>query len=414
MATTEFANALLGMDVLSESTALPDGAMRDVVNLDVHDSGNVATRAGNTLVGLMPGAHSLWSPKSRAYGLFAQGAALMRMNDVAGNLTTTTVLSGLQPSLQIKYFEYAGEVFFTNGSDFGVVRVDGTAKLLGLPTPQSGSTLTPGTGGMTPGRYGVAFSYIDAIGEESGLSPASFAEAPDGGLVVNLPATPAGIDRVRVYATTANGDLMYSAAEVPAGFTSVVLQDNERGKSPTTAQMQRMTGGSDVSVFNGVAFVSQGSVLRYSEPFYYGITAPLANFITFNAPILFHEPVSDGLFVGTTGGTYFLSGGAPASFTQRRVGPAPVASDSITIPAAWLDPDIGGQSQADVVVWLSSDGFALGFDGGLVRAVQAKRMNLNPHGIGAMFSRTHNGIKQVVSLVDAALVGDGSAEDPIF
>ncbi len=414
MATTEIANAVLGIDLLSESTALPEGAMRDVVNMDIHAKGNTSTRAGSALVGMMPGAHSLWSPKSRAFGLFFQGGALYRLTDKAGTLTTTLLMDGLRPSLQGKYYEYAGEVFFTNGTDLGRVQVDGTAKLLGLPTPQAEPTLAAVTGGMTPGRYGVAFSYIDALGQESGLSPMAFFDAPTGGLMVSFPPAPAGVDRVRVYATTANGDMAYSAGEVPAGFTTMVLASAERGKAPTTAQMQRMTGGSDVSVFNGVAFVSQGSVLRYSEPFYYGITAPLGNFITFNAPILFHEPVTDGLYVGTTGGTYFLSGGAPAAFTQRLVGPAPVMSDSITIPGSMLDPELGAQAQSDVVVWLSSDGFALGFDGGVVRAVQASRIHLNQHGDGAMFARTHNGIKQVISLVETALIGDGSAQDPIF
>lgn len=413
MATTDI-GALLGIDLLSKSTDLPEGAMRDVVNMDIHATGSTSTRAGSTLVGMMPGAHSLWSPESRAFGLFFQGGALYRLTDKAGVLTTTLLLDGLRPSLQGKYFEHAGEVFFTNGTDFGRVQVDGTAKLLGLPTPQSEPTLAAVAGGMTPGRYGVAFSYIDALGEESGLSPMAFGDAPMGGLMATFPPTPEGVNRIRVYATTANGDMAYAVGEVPAGFSGWVLASNDRGKTPTTAQMQRMTGGSDVSVFNGVAFVSQGSTLRYSEPFYYGITAPLSNFISFNAPILFHEPVTDGLYVGTAGGTYFLSGGAPAAFTQRLVGPAPVMSDSITIPGSMLDAELGALAQSRVVVWLSVDGFALGFEGGVVRAVQSSRINLNQHGDGAMFSRTHNGIKQVVSLVESALIGDGSAKDPTF
>lgn len=413
MATTDIANAKLGMDVRSIETALPRGAMRDIVNFDITDDGTVRTRAGATLLGAAGNAHSLWSPRSRAFGLYAQGATLRKVVDVGGDLQSSQVLAGLTPSLRVKYFEHADDIFFTNNSDFGVVRADGTAGLVGVPSPTGDPVLADAPGGMAPGLYSVAFSYLDALGQESALSRLASIESTAGGIAVTLPPAPAGTATVRLYATTVNGDLLYQVRDIPAGFLTVLLQDSQRGKAPTTQGKARLTGGSDVSIYNGVAFISQGPLLRYSEPFYFGITDLARNFISFGSPILFHEPVADGIYVGTEAGTYFLGGTGPGAFTQRRVGSAPVVADSITMPASQLDPDLGNANDGNVAVWLSTDGFVLGFDGGAARAVQEERISLARHGAGSLVALAQNGIKQVVSLVEATLVGNGSAKDSL-
>lgn len=401
MKNVQFGSAPLGMNNVSQETALPDGAMRDILNFDVSNTGKLISRDGARRLSTATGLHSLWSPRSRIFGLYAQGTDLRKLATQGASLQSTVVLSNLNTTDRMKYYEYAGEVFFTNGIDVGVIGSNG-AKIIGLTEPASAPTVSAFVGALPSGRYAVAYSYVSGTGEEAALSPASFFDVLDGGLAVDLPNIyPESITNIRVYASLTNGEMLYMAQEVPIGTTTVLIQNEERSKLVTTQFLSRMMGGNDVSVSNGVMFISNGNVLRFSEPYNYGLTDKKTGFVLFGTKILFHEPVSDGIYVGTEDGTYFLSGTNPKDFTQRLIGDAPVVDDSISVPASVLSAE-PAPAGALVAVWLGKSGFVVGYPGGQVANIQATNMALNDQGSGTLVNLTTNGVKKVVSLVETA------------
>lgn len=399
-------------------TALSSKAMRDIVNFDISNTGVLECRAGARRLTTKDKCHSLWSPRDKTFGLFVDDLNLKKLTPIAGGaLSTSTVLANLQTNAPMKYYEYAGDVYFTNGEDLGVVTNSG-AHRLGMPPSLVPPTLDPIAGGLPPGKYACAFSYITNTGEESALSPAAFLDVADGGILVNLPwEPPERASTVRVYATPTNGDLLYMYQEVPVGTLSVRVQQIPTGKLTSTQYLSQMMGGSDVSVYNGRVYVSRGDVLWASDPFNFGLVDMGSGFISFGARILFHEPVVDGIYVGTTAGVFFLAGGGPKDFRQSLVTSAPVIEASLGLPGAFMaeintegrpDPNIG----ADVAVWLGAHGFVVGYPNGAVKEVQSQHIALGEHGAGSLAVVAANGIRKVVSLVETATRrAGGSASD---
>lgn len=399
MKNFEIGDATLGIDMLSDETSLPKGAMRDAVNVDIDVYGNWSRRKGARRLSTTSGAHSLWGSRDRTFGLYAQNDLLRKMAMVDGQPAVKTLLSGLWLSERMSFYEYADEVFFTNGHDLGVVNSAG-ARLLGVEDPAGAPGLTAlQVGALAAGRYAVAYSYVDARGEESGLSPATFIElSANGGIRTALPFT-LNADKIRVYVTSTNGDIMYLNTTVPMGQGSVDLLDNTLSKAVDTQFKHRMPPGEIVRAYNGRLLVASGSVLTFSEPYRYGLTDRRHNFVHFQAPIRIVEPVVDGVYVGTSEAVYFLAGGGPGQFQQSMVSTnVPVAHCSTTILPAMLEDDVERAGDSPVALWLGRVGYSLGMPGGAVKDVQSERIVLPVYDSGSIAAFTHDGMKQVVSI----------------
>ena len=117
----QIANAALGMDLLSDETAMPENAMRDIENFDVDEAGLISRRKGARLLASVFCCHSHWGPRHERWTLYADGTTLKRLRAEGSSLQSSTLLTGLSPSLRIRYHEHADEVFFTNGRELGVV-----------------------------------------------------------------------------------------------------------------------------------------------------------------------------------------------------------------------------------------------------------------------------------------------------
>ncbi len=410
MENVHIGSAPLGMNTVSVETSLPTGAVRDALNFDIDNSGKFISRPGARRLSTASGQHSLWSPRDRSYGLYAHDDQLKLLSVQGASLQSSVLLSGLTNTQRMKYYEYADTVFLTNGVEL-VVYANGVAKQIGLMQPASAPTVSNYPGAMFEGAYAVAYSYLSPTGEESALSPSAFVIVTDGGLSVEIPSIyPDNVASVRIYATLANGDVLYAVEDVPIGTLVARIQNDQRGKIAETQHLSRMIGGDDISASNGVLYVSNGKVLTYSEPLNYGLTNKKTNFVVFDSNILFHEPVADGLYVGTEDGTYFLSGTSPKDFTQRLVGIAPVVNDSIAVHATSVSTEPA--SDGLVAVWLGQHGFVLGHTGGQISSVQAKNMAIEGINDGVIVNFSVNGIRKIASIQEAiGAKGHESAKD---
>lgn len=409
------ANFTLGIDMLSEIASLPKGAARDAVNVDFDSSGGFRSRDGFTLALALPGAHSLWGSADGTFGLLAQDDKLRRVIVQAGQPLTAVVLQGLTRSERMSYHEHGGEVFFTNSHQLGVITRT-AARLLGLPVPPAPALARSIVGLLPAGRYSAAVSYVAPSGEESGLSELSDIElSAAGGLALSTQPV-AGL-RLRVYLTPLNGDILYQAAELPAGAGSAILGSYQPGKAADNQFLRPMPAGATVRAYNGRIVVAQGPTLTFSRPFRYGLTDPRHDFVQFSADVTMVEPVRAGLFVGlATGQVYFLAGGGPSDFGQALVSTTGVVPWASTVmPAAYLDEDLAKQAGGPVAVWLSKAGYVAGMPNGSVHDLQAERISLPGYPVSQTVAGLRQGIRQTLSIVESpTTAGQGLAVDPVI
>lgn len=419
MLTAQLASFPLGIDQLSDETSLPKGAARDMLNVDVDNDGGFATREGFTQVAALTDAHSLWGSRDGTFGLYVHGTLLKRLTAAGGTVSSVTALSGLTLAAAMSYFEHANEVFFSNGSQLGVVTRTG-ARLLGVADPGIPTVVAAAAGALPAGKYSLACSYVLASGEESGLSAQVDAELTgQGGFTVTLPmgAAAAGAVAVRVYCTPANGDVMYQAAEVPVGLTSILLGSLDLTKVADTRHLRRMLPGSIVRVFNGRLITVRGDTLWFSEPYRYGLTSLRHNFVRFNSAVSMVEPVLGGVFVGTAEAVYFLAGDGPKDFKQGLVSVnAPFGMSSTLVPGSALPKKLAEQGAAFAAMWLGPHGYSIGMPSGTVIDVQADRISLSSiGGTNRCVYLIKDGVKQVLSIVESsASAGPGSAVDSVI
>lgn len=415
MKTVNIGNFKLGIDMKSDESELPRGAVRDAVNVDLTGGGGARRRRGMTKLASFTGGHSMWAPSSQAFALFVHGDQLRMVTLSGGAPVPRTLMAGLFAG-PMTYCELEQRVVFTNGRDLGVVDIAGNAKVLGVSDPLGAPGLIGAPGGLQPGRYGAAYTFINERGEESGMSPAGFIELVEaGGMVFTLPLPPDDVVAFRLYSTPANGDVFYQMAEAPAGVLHASITDDKPGKVAATQHLHRMQAGAIVRVYKGRLLVARDSVLMFSEPFNYGLTSRRHNFVQFASKIIMVEPVEGGVYVGTTSAVFFLSGDSPSDFTQAIVSAnVPVPGASTLIPSSDLPEDMERNADGPAAVWLGSGGYSVGLASGVVHDVQSDRIDLPLYEGGSTVAYSKNGLTQLISVVQSEQSnGAGSAIDTL-
>lgn len=403
----------LGTDQLADEASLPKGAARDMLNVDVDNAGSFGSRPGFSLVSAMTDAHSIWGARDGSFGLYVHGTSLKRVVVTGSTPLSATILTGITLAAKMSFFEYADEVFFSNGHELGVVTRT-SARLLGMDRPAQLSPTALSAGALAAGKYSLARSYVLPSGEESALGDLAHITLASRGGVAFSQAISAYT--VRVYCTPTNGDVLYLVAELPPGLDAFHLLELPLGKVADTQHLRRMPAGSIVRAFNGRVLTVRDDVVWFSEPFRYGLTSPRHNFVRFNSAVSMVEPVLGGVYVGTAEAVYFLAGDGPSNFKQGMVSVnAPVFGASTLVPGTALPKKLADQGAAMCAVWLGRSGYSLGMPNGVVHDVQSSRIALSEIGAGRAVHYLKDGVKQVLSIVESAgSAGHGAAVDSVI
>lgn len=123
--------------------------------------------------------------------------------------------------------------------------------------------------------------------------------------------------------------------------------------------------GTHIAFFAGRMWISEGSVLWYSEPYAYGKFDLARSFIWLGSDIRMIKPVATGLFVSDSTATWFFQGTVPKEMTQDQVSSIPVHewSDAIGLVDG---KDFGIPEAGLCAVWSSDRGLHLGIKDGSV------------------------------------------------
>lgn len=410
--TKNFPLPILGVDMLSAETALPKGAVRSAVNVDLDRAGRFSRREGQTQRDNTPGLHSLFYAPQKGWTLVAKDAELFKLDTSTYVRTSLATLRSPHP---VDYTEYNGNLYYANRTTLGWVPSDSAlARTVGVPVPPA-PTLSIGDGGLTPGTYGLVITLVDDRGEEGGASELQVIELPNGGGIrmTNLPQIYGWT--IFVYLTSPDGDILRLGAELPAVFPTYVVAETAQGGVCDTQHLIPMPGGDIVRWHNGRLITAKNGVLTISEPLRPHLHNPAHGVIPFSGHIAFVESVSDGIYVGDSRGVWFLAGRDAVKFEQRRVSSCrAVARSSVMVPPEHF-PEKLVPVPEPVALWLSTSGYVVGMSGGATVELQPDRIKVAPGLSGRSVFLLRDGRKQIITPVNSTSTASfGTAVDSVI
>jgi len=373
----------LGMDVVSPDTRIPDGAVRYAANVELNDKSGFRRRPGFSYRTEGPNA-GLWQPDNMALALYVNSVSQKLMGIHAGE----DDLELADGATELWAVEHAHWVYAAIGSR--VVRIDpdfscrntGIASFIGIRP-----TLTAVNGGFLPlGKYLVAVSYNNDLGEESGLTDTATITlgATFGAIRVNLPPAPTDAVTMNIYRSYPNGEKLYRVVTV-ASDTSYEISSNDALGRPAQTWLKMPLPSGMLASYQGRVYSARGSFLFFTDAMMPNLCDARTGYIPFGETITVVVPVANGMFVGTTSQVFFLWGGGPTEFQIRVVAANPaIFGSGQPLPASLFNEELlrgavrlpGGAEAEVVAAWLSPLGIQLGLVGGAVLTQQEGRIAL--------------------------------------
>lgn len=128
--------------------------------------------------------------------------------------------------------------------------------------------------------------------------------------------------------------------------------------------LSEMPSGECLELFNGRIWVAVDNVIFFSEPLGYYACDKARNWFMFDSEIRMINAVDDGLYIGTTNETYWLSGNTPEEMAIRTVAlSSPIKGTATKMDGRYL---LSGETLQRVAVWTADDGMYAGFSEGQV------------------------------------------------
>lgn len=399
----------LGVDLLSDETGLMEGAVRSADNVDIRRDGGFKRRAGYEVKVAGADFHSLYH--SGRGTLVARGQRVYALDT---ETFAPSLLCEMGSDSPVDFTEANGHLYFINrGSFWWVPNDEASPRRVGVPLPDAmpDASASP-NGALAAGTYVVALSRVDDRGEESQTKLLGRIALPNGGGIL---LTGVQVDLTcsyRVYLSPPDGDALYLSEEFSGGFAQYVVTRPPDGAIRTSQHLKPLPAGSFVRGHGGRLYVAASDTLWFSEPLRPHLHNPQHNFIKFTGEIKFVEAVEAGLYVGDERGVWLLPGKDPAQFQMRLVSSArPVARSSVKLSGAHFDQKVT-QSDLDVAVWLSTEGYILGRGTGDVVSLHPERVRVAAGLEGRSRFVVRDGVKQIITLAAATTTsGFGVATD---
>lgn len=384
MPTKKLGPWLRGIDMLTEDTKFRADSVRDAVNAEIDKDGNFSRRPGLRLALAQAGLHSVWTSPTGLGTFAAHGDQLCRVLRY-GNTVELEPFYTLGSPDPVSFDELNNRVLFCNRGTLGQIEANGTARLLGGPDANPPIAVPLGDGGLFGGPALVAISYVNAYGEEGGLSAQVAVDVPEnGGIRLSMPAPPPDAVTARIYRTGKSGKLRW-AADAPAAMPEYVLGAGKLKKLADTQFLRRMQGGDYIHAWQGRILVSRGRFLFWSESMNFGLTDPRHNNASFPRRVAFVLGLTSGVFIGQRGsGVLWLGGAQPSDWSQDDTGgAAPEPGTAVKVTNDLFDPQLQLPS-GELALWLSERGYVIGLPTGNIVEPQAHRIRLPVTAAGSL------------------------------
>lgn len=384
----------------------PEDYLKTADNVDIDKSGGIQKRKG--YIQRVAGAfHSLWSEGNDCFAV--KDGSLVRILDDYSTVDLGTNVG----DVKLAYANYDGATYFTSPDYTGIIEGNVVVPF-GIDAPNPRPVLSVTSGKMTKGTYQVALTYVTTDGRESGAALAQVIDVPtNGGIALSgIPTSPdTRVNRIRIYASTPNGEVLYLIQELPSSTNSFTLDDVSNAITPLKSfNVHRAPNGHIIREAHGHLFIAQDNILWYNEPFSPEWWKLHSNFMLFEERIRAVMPTEGGMWVAADA-LYYLSGRTPSEMKRKEVEPVKIVEGSdVKIMGAYIfieNTPIGYK-------WLvtSDKGIFVCFNDGIALNMTEKNVVFPDAEEGAAMFVQEDGINRYVSFVNKrkdsenAAVGD--------
>lgn len=382
-----------GINNRSTRKRVPEGFVRDAVNLDPLNGKTMALRAGYERVAAATAARGALAIRSKV--VFADGAELKAFDTRTNSLE---VLAAIDAAGRLIGTVHNEELFFC--TDTELLRYDGSRlRAWGVPKVQAQPVPTLSTGGIPAGNYQIAATFVDAAGDEGPTSiPLLVTLADYAAMTFTLPTPPAG-GKVRLYVSPRESSSLFLQFEgTGTAVLSTLRDDTARNDlinldGPVIADRMIARGG--------CIYMVSGSTIWNTMPFRPHLVDRAKGFTQYPAQVDVLTATEHGVFV-CADRTYYIADGETDDAKQ-------------VIPLEY-----GGVAGSDVllpdgrVAWMTQYGLAIGSDGGQVQMVSMDAFVPELALSGASGMLDHNGNQLVVSTMQAAAGGNPLAASDYY
>lgn len=280
-------------------------ALSQAVDVDLDDDGWPSTRLPAAAVEVLGQGIGGWEVDERFF--IQDGTSLYEVTD-----TKTLLLSGLAGRALL--CGHWGKIYITDGVQCWILNGE-IVEAWGLPTPEL--TLSPAAGQLVTGTYAVQCAFVDAQGNEGGVSDFEVVTLSAAtGIQVSLSGDSPLCAGANIYVSQRDQKQTTYFATAPIGAFPYTIQtaSNTKADPPKTAQMSGpILGASGLFSFRAFLLMWRDGVVFRSEAaephLFHG-----ENFMQFGATIQACEGVAGGMWIGTTKGLWWVQGEDPAGW----------------------------------------------------------------------------------------------------
>uniref|UniRef100_A0A6M3X4W8 Putative structural protein n=1 Tax=viral metagenome TaxID=1070528 RepID=A0A6M3X4W8_9ZZZZ len=360
----------LGINNVVRPSRLPEGAVRDLVNLDPSADGILSLRAGYSKVLECTNARAAFAVGD--YLVVVDGTEVKSFHPQTQSIETL----GLIADAPVSAVTHAGVLYLNTAVDS--LRTDGTTLKPWAINPP-GFTFNVVPGGTLEGRYRLAVTATGDDGEESGAD-SMLLEVPAGSAIQISSDDPRPM---RLYASVTNGASLFYQKLVFGGgvMLSSVRDDTE---VLTTDGLVPLPHCDELVSHHAVVVGRRGRYVFFTSPMYPHLTDPISGFFQFPSPVRLLAATDGGVYI-VADKTYFVTGLETSAPSQRVV----LETDAVEGTAVKL-PD--GR-----VAWFTRYGQVLGSPDGQAQLVHRQTFAPDVAQGGAAGVLNHNGNEMVVT-----------------
>jgi len=377
--------------------------LKTAMNIDIDKSGGIRKRKGYTRVDT-GNYHSLWADGGDCFAV--KDGNIVQIRD---DYSISNIFTGVGDT-PISFAKVDDSTYYTSEGYTGVITA-GVRRSFGIGGPNPRPLLSLGNGVLTKGTYQVSLTYVASDGRESGASLAQVVDVPANGAIVlsGIPTSPdSSVDRVRVYCSTPNGEVLYLVDELPHPVASFTIFAVHGGMTPLKSfNVYQAPNGHLIRYAHGRMLIAQDNILWYSEPFAYEWWKPHSNFYVFEDRITAIMPTEGGMWVAADK-LYYLMGKDITQVRRKEVEPVKVVEGSdVKIVGSYIfieNTPIGYK-------WLvtTNKGIYVCFNDGIALNMTEKNVSFPEAEKGTATFIQEEGINRYVSLLQKKRDSDNTA-----
>lgn len=372
-----------GMNTRQPDHALPDGTLRNAVNIDVDVLGLLSRRDGYGKIFSGLDVHSGFS--CPLWTLFVDSGVLKRLNG-DNTATAITPVRG-----EVCYCFLNGIVYFSDGVTASKLLPNGSVVQWGA-APLTVPVLSQTTGALAAGVYLAAITQVGFDGIEHGSSSVVQLTVTDGsGITFQLPAVlDPQITYVRLYLSPENGSKLFAVVDVPAGTTTHNVTAPGKGRELGTLGVTGAPPCTAIEEYGGRLFMKSGMMVWYTDPLAYDWVRPASNFLMFAEDVSVIAATQNVLWIAADK-TYMYRGSDPAKFSVE------VAAEYGAVPGK-----AAKVPNSNDVVWYSTRGLVRAGD--TMKNLQETHVAAESGDKVAVIVKERDGLQQAVASVQNAVL----------